>query len=387
MWILLTHTQDNPSKPPSEVPSGETEEATSIHLTKVYRSLSCGTEDMSAFDQALSINWQMNAILLTQVPCPVTSTFHPGSKLLALLGHTFAEYLFLCLLAAHGKTSLHGSCQVPLDYGQTKLPQTFCEDDSYDYPMISDLPKQDHHGPGTENCVSNATSVFRSFKFYFVWYTQQHIVADTIFSAPRSSSYTHQVSNCHSNLVTTPSSSIDLTSQSVPHLSLPFLCRIFLILDKLKIEMTKDSLHHAGKSGEHSYGENLPNAGKNGEHSCVENFHGDNLNSHNINKLSCSHQSLPEHQASKIYEYLTKRNIKSNQHMDNPNAFSNHVKTTLNHGLSLSEVDLGDLKRETTKHGPSLMEVDWGGKIKPNYTSSQCILMQVDWGGKLRVTV
>ena len=54
---------------------------------------------------------------------------------------------------------------------------------------------------------------------------------------------------------------------------------------------------------------------------------------------------------------------------------------------SPSEVDLGDLKRETTKHGPSLMEVDWGGKIKPNYTSSQCILMQVDWGGKLRVTV
>ena len=57
--------------------------------------------------------------------------------------------------------------------------------------------------------------------------------------------------------MTTPSSSIDLTSQSVPHLSLPFLCKIFLILDKLKIEMTKDSLHHAGKNGEHSYGENL----------------------------------------------------------------------------------------------------------------------------------
>ena len=48
----------------------------------------------------------------------------------------------------------------------------------------------------------------------------------------------------------------------------------------------------------------------------------------------------------------------SNQHMDNPNAFSNYVKTIPNHGLSLSEVDLGDLKRETTKHGPSLMEVD-----------------------------
>ena len=123
----------------------------------------------------------------------------------------------------------------------------------------------------------------------------------------------------------------------------------------------------------------------------MENFHGDILNPHNINKLSCTHESLqetqhlchpehclifvgPEHQASKIYEYLTKRHIKSNQHMDKPNAFSNYVKTTLNHGLSLSKVDLGDLKRETTKHGPSLMEVDWGGKIKPNYTSSGCML-------------
>ena len=138
-------------------------------------------------------------------------------------------------------------------------------------------------------------------------------------------------------------------------------------------------------NGEHSYRDNLHNAAENGEHSCVDNFHGDNLNPHNINKLSCTHQSLPEHQVSKIYEYLTKRYLKSNQHMDNTNAFSNHVKTTLNHGLSLSEVDLCNLKRETTKHGPSLMEVDWGGKIKPNYTSSGCILMQVDWGGKRRV--
>ena len=134
----------------------------------------------------------------------------------------------------------------------------------------------------------------------------------------------------------------------------------------------------------------------------MENFHGDNLNLHNINKLSCTHQSLqenqhlcqpdhcligvgPKHQTSKIYEYLTMRHIKSSQHMDNPNAFSNYVKTTLNHGLRLSEVDLGALKRETTNHGPSLMEVDWGGKIEHNYTSSGCMLMQVDWGGKLRV--
>ena len=96
--------------------------------------------------------------------------------------------------------------------------------------------------------------------------------------------------------------------------------------------------------------------------------------------LSCLIFVGPEHQASKIYEYLTKRHIKSNQHMDSPNSFINYVKTTLNHGLSLSEVDLGDLKRETTKHAPSLMEVDCGGNLRPNYTSSGCMLMQVDWG-------
>ena len=99
---------------------------------------------------------------------------------------------------------------------------------------------------------------------YIVWYTQQFIIADTIFYVPRSSSCTHQVSDCHSNLVATPSSSIDLTSQSVTHLSQPFLCRILLILDKLKLEMTKDSLDHAGRNGDHSYGENLPNTCKNG---------------------------------------------------------------------------------------------------------------------------
>ena len=181
------YLQDKHSTAPSEVQSEETEETIPIHLTKVYKSLSHGTED---------INWQMNAM------CP---TFYPGPKLLALLDHTFAEYLFLCLIDAHGKPLLCGSHQVPLDYGQMK----------------------------------------------HVWYTQWLIVADTTFSVSRSSSYKHHVSNCHSNLVTTPASSIDLTSKSVHSLSLPFLCRIFSILDKLKIEMTNDSLYHAGKTGVH----------------------------------------------------------------------------------------------------------------------------------------
>ena len=92
----------------------------------------------------------------------------------------------------------------------------------------------------------------------------------------------------------------------------------------------------------------------------------------------------PKHQSSKRYH-----------------AFTNYVKRTFSNGLSLSEVDLSHLKRETTNHGsnltevdwggnidsngPSLMEVDWGGNIDPNHTSSGCMLMQVDWGGKLRV--
>ena len=65
------YLQDKHSTTASEVQSEETEEATPIHLTNVYKSLSHGTED---------INWQMNAMLLTQVPCPITSTFYPGSK-------------------------------------------------------------------------------------------------------------------------------------------------------------------------------------------------------------------------------------------------------------------------------------------------------------------
>ena len=31
------------------------------------------------------------------------------------------------------------------------------------------------------------------------------------------------------------------------------------------------------------------------------------------------------------------------------------------------------------------MEVDWGGNLKPNYTSCGCTLMEVYWGDKLIV--
>ena len=75
----------------------------------------------------------------------------------------------------------------------------------------------------------------------------------------------------------------------------------------------------------------------------------------------------------------TKRYIKSRQHMDTPHAFSNYLKTSLNHGLNLSEVDWGDLKRESTKHEPSLMEVDWERQLRVNHID-EYMLSEVDWG-------
>ena len=75
----------------------------------------------------------------------------------------------------------------------------------------------------------------------------------TSLSVLKSPSGTDRVSDCHSSLVTTPSSR--------------------RILHKPKIEVTKLLIHHVGKNGKHFYGENS------------------------------------------IYEYPTKRHIKSNQHM------------------------------------------------------------------------
>ena len=80
---------------------------------------------------------------------------------------------------------------------------------------------------------------------------------------------------------------------------------------------------------------------------------------------------------------------KLNQHMGILLAFSNCVRETFNHGLSPSEVDCGDPKREPTrmlKHtssGNMLKEVDWGGNLKHRYTSSGSMIVEVDWGDKL----
>ena len=120
-----------------------------------------------------------------------------------------------------------------------------------------------------------------------------------------------------------------------------------MILDKLKIEVTKDPIHHVGKYGEHFFGENS------------------------------------------IYEYPSKRHIKPYQHMEILHTFSNCVKATFNHGLSPSEVDWGDPIEEPTKmlkytsSGCMLMEVDWRGNLNFNYTSCGYMLMEVDCGGNL----
>ena len=198
------------------------------------------------------------SMLLTQVHCSCTPTFYPRSKLPDLHDHLFTGYLFLFLIDAHGKMPLLRFYQVPLDPG-----------------------KQGQHGPDIDKCgldvlsghkvpqhkVNNVTSVLKSSKPYFAWYIQQSVAANTTFSVTRSLCCMHRVYHCHSNLVTTPS-------------LLSSFCRILFILGKLKIELTKNPLHHAGEIGEHSCGENLYNGDKNRECSCGENFHGNNIKRH-----------------------------------------------------------------------------------------------------------
>ena len=143
------------------------------------------------------------------------------------------------------------------------------------------------------------------------------------------------------------------TRTSTPS-TLSSFCRIPLFTGKLKIELTKNPLHYAGKSGEHSWGENLHHAGGNGEHSSGENSHGNNTKRH-----------IKSHYTWQCFKHPCSHD--DNQHMDT------------SHGSSLSGVDWGNLKKRTPKYGPSLMELDWGGEIKASHTS-ECMLSEVDWG-------
>ena len=104
---------------------------------------------------------------------------------------------------------------------------------------------------------NNVTAVLQSSKPYFAWPIQQSVAAKITFTVTRSLYSMNQASHCHSNLVTTPSSCILLTLASVCNQnltgtspsSLSSFCRIPFILGKLKIEFTKNPLHHAGKNG------------------------------------------------------------------------------------------------------------------------------------------
>ena len=136
--------------------------------------------------------------------------------------------------------------------------------------------------------VNNVTGVLQSSKPYFAWHIQQSVAANSMFSVTRSLYCMCQVSQCHSYLLTTPSSCILLTlasfcnqnlTCSTPS-SLSSFCRISFILGKLKTELTKKPLHHTGKNGEHFCGGNLYNGDKNGEHFWGQNFHQNNMKRH-----------------------------------------------------------------------------------------------------------
>ena len=177
-----------------------------------------------------------------------------------------------------------------------------------------------------------------------------------------------------------------------------------MILDMLKNELkpsftatvTKGFLLHADKNGEPFCEQNLHNGNENREDICVENFHGD-LNPHNINKLSCTHQSPqetknlclpkiclgsvgPEHHPFKIYESLTGKHIKyynagqvsqhpyllkGNHHMSTFPLLTKYawigqgfhsVKKIPNHGHNIS---VGRFPRETLQRGTSSQTNTW----------------------------
>ena len=125
----------------------------------------------------------------------------------------------------------------------------------------------------------------------------------TFLFVPRSSPETNRVSVVSSNLVTPPSSR--------------------MIPGKLKIEVTKVSIHHVGKNGKHFYGENF----------IYEDFS-------KRHTMSNQHMGIL-HAFSKSNQHMDILHAfsKPNQHMGILHAFSNCVRETCDHGLSPSEVD------------------------------------------------
>ena len=148
----------------------------------------------------------------------------------------------------------------------------------------------------------------------------------TTFSVPRSSSDTDRVSDCNSSLVTTPSSR--------------------MIPGKLNIEVTKDTIHHVGKNGEHFYGENFIYEYPSKRHTESNNQHMGIL--HAFSKSKQHMGILDPFSKSKQHMGILHPFSKPNQHMGTLHPFSNCVRETFNHGLTPSEVHWGDPKGEPT---------------------------------------
>ena len=136
-------------------------------------------------------------------------------------------------------------------------------------------------------------SVFWSSPSPILADTQQAVAVITAFSGTRFLYYMCHRSQCHSNLVTIPSSCKLLTLQAVLNQNLicqpsPSCCKIHMILDTLKNELkppftaniTKGFLLHSDMNGEHFCEENLHNGNRNGEHFSGEIFHGNNTKRH-----------------------------------------------------------------------------------------------------------
>ena len=124
--------------------------------------------------------------------------------------------------------------------------------------------------------------------------------------------------------------------------------------------MPKDPLNHAGKNG--SIPMEKPCIGKEWGASLCGEFPLRYSQPTQINRLSCTHQSIPEDQDSKIYENLSKRCIKSNQHMDNPNAFTNDVKTTLFMDSTSQKLTLVISKEKQQNMNPASWKLTGVGK-------------------------
>ena len=128
----------------------------------------------------------------------------------------------------------------------------------------------------------------------------------------------------------------------------------------------------------------MHHAGRNGEHSCMENFHGDDIYPYNINKHSCTYQSLPEH---KSPNYVNTSKGGTSSHTGTWKALMHSaamLTTTLNLGSSVKEVDwAGNIYRNYTSSRSMHMEVDWGCNLNLIHTLCGGMLMEVDWGGKL----